>query len=239
MWTGHTGTSPYTLSSLVHRTDTLLLRLSLVVGKEVFYAALWGSVLASPSVRLPASLFVVSHINRDVPGKEQKHMLGTDHRLTVGAALLVGAAGALGHAGRGCRRGCTVALGSSGDVQSECVMRSCRPDVEAAPSSTWGPGIRCLFLTCGDLCTQASVVTPGEALLGTPALEHTVSCQVHGELCTACAALARVAISSSAQHHADLHPPVVVTALVLPQPLLLSKLDCRGSSGVHPQSLRG
>uniref|UniRef100_K9IPK8 Putative dopey n=1 Tax=Desmodus rotundus TaxID=9430 RepID=K9IPK8_DESRO len=72
-------------SEIYDRTDTLLLRLSLVVGKEVFYAALWGSVLASPSVRLPASLFVVSHINRDVPGKEQKHMLGTDHRLTVKA----------------------------------------------------------------------------------------------------------------------------------------------------------
>ncbi|KAG8518552.1 Protein dopey-2, partial [Galemys pyrenaicus] len=65
------------------RTDRLLLRLSQVVGEEVFYAALWGSVLVSPAVRLPASLFVVSHIRRDLPGKEQKHMLGTDHQLTV------------------------------------------------------------------------------------------------------------------------------------------------------------
>lgn len=56
-----------------------------MVGKEVFYAALWGSVLASPSVRLPASLFVVAHISRDLPGKEQKYMLGTDYQLTVGA----------------------------------------------------------------------------------------------------------------------------------------------------------
>ncbi|XP_012586331.1 PREDICTED: protein dopey-2 [Condylura cristata] len=68
---------------LAHRTDNLLLRLSQVVGKEVFYAALWGSVLLSPAVRLPASLFVVSHIRRDLPGKGQKHMLGTDHQLTV------------------------------------------------------------------------------------------------------------------------------------------------------------
>ncbi|XP_055229973.1 protein DOP1B isoform X2 [Gorilla gorilla gorilla] len=67
----------------LYRTDALLLRLSLVVGKEVFYTALWGSVLASPSIRLPASVFVVGHINRDAPGREQKYMLGTNHQLTV------------------------------------------------------------------------------------------------------------------------------------------------------------
>ncbi|XP_016076085.1 PREDICTED: protein dopey-2 isoform X2 [Miniopterus natalensis] len=72
-------------SEIYDRTDALLLRLSLVVGKEVFYAALWGSVLASPSIRLPASLFVVGHISRDLPGKEQKYMLGTNYQLTVKA----------------------------------------------------------------------------------------------------------------------------------------------------------
>jgi len=77
------GTEPLQSVSLVHRTDALLLRLSLVVGKEVFYAALWGSVLVSPAIRLPASLFVVGHISRDCPGKEQKYMLGTDYQLTV------------------------------------------------------------------------------------------------------------------------------------------------------------
>ncbi|XP_050018014.1 protein dopey-2 isoform X2 [Alexandromys fortis] len=70
-------------SEIYDRTDALLLRLSLVVGREVFYAALWGSVLTSPSIRLPASLFVVSHISRDSPCKEQKYMLGTDYQLTV------------------------------------------------------------------------------------------------------------------------------------------------------------
>ncbi|GAB5576273.1 protein dopey-2 isoform X2 [Prionailurus iriomotensis] len=69
-------------SEIYDRTDALLLRLSLVVGKEVFYAALWGSVLVSPAIRLPASLFVVGHISRDSPGKEQKYMLGTDYQLT-------------------------------------------------------------------------------------------------------------------------------------------------------------
>ncbi|XP_006981409.1 protein DOP1B isoform X2 [Peromyscus maniculatus bairdii] len=70
-------------SEIYDRTDALLLRLSLVVGREVLYAALWGSVLTSPSIRLPASLFVVSHISRDSPGKEQKYMLGTDYQLAV------------------------------------------------------------------------------------------------------------------------------------------------------------
>lgn len=64
-----------------------------MVGKEVFYAALWGSVLASPAIRLPASLFVVGHISRGSPGKEQKYMLGTDYQLTVGALLLAGGGG--------------------------------------------------------------------------------------------------------------------------------------------------
>lgn len=75
------------MSPFPHRTDVLLLKLSVVVGREVFYAALWGSVLTSPSIRLPASLFVVNHISRDSPGKEQKYMLGTDYQLTVGALL--------------------------------------------------------------------------------------------------------------------------------------------------------
>ncbi|XP_028938040.1 protein dopey-2 isoform X2 [Ornithorhynchus anatinus] len=70
-------------SDIYDRTDTLLLRLSQVVGKEVFYSALWGSVLVSPAIRLPASLFVVTHINRDLSGREQSHMLGTDFHLTV------------------------------------------------------------------------------------------------------------------------------------------------------------
>lgn len=70
-------------SEIYDRTDALLLKLSLLVGREVFFAALWGSALMSPSVRLPASLFVVSHISRALPPREQKYMLGTDHQLTV------------------------------------------------------------------------------------------------------------------------------------------------------------
>uniref|UniRef100_G3VBV8 DOP1 leucine zipper like protein B n=1 Tax=Sarcophilus harrisii TaxID=9305 RepID=G3VBV8_SARHA len=70
-------------SEIYDRTDALLLRLSHVVGKDVFYTALWGAVVVSPSIRLPASLFVVSHIQRELPGQEQTYMLGTDYQLTV------------------------------------------------------------------------------------------------------------------------------------------------------------
>lgn len=70
------------------RTDTLLQKLSLLVGQEVFYGTLWGSVLISPLVRLPASLFIVSHINKGVPGNKQKFMLGTDYKRTVKAMCL-------------------------------------------------------------------------------------------------------------------------------------------------------
>ncbi|XP_053161255.1 protein dopey-2 isoform X2 [Hemicordylus capensis] len=72
-------------SEIYDRTDALLVKLSLLIGKEVLYSALWGSVLASPYVRLPASLFVVSHINRELSGKQQNYMLGTDAKLTVKA----------------------------------------------------------------------------------------------------------------------------------------------------------
>lgn len=121
---GAWGRSPEVLSSLTRRTDALLLRLSLVVGKEVFYAALWGSVLASPAVRLPASLFVVTHISRDAPGKEQKYMLGTDYQLTVGAALLAGAWGLLGHTGAPVVAGLQRDIRLQREMQSECVMMS-------------------------------------------------------------------------------------------------------------------
>ncbi|NXF10044.1 DOP2 protein, partial [Smithornis capensis] len=70
-------------SEIYDRTDALLVKLSLLLGQEVFYGALWGSVLVSPAIRLPASLFVVTHINRELSGKQQNYMLGTDHKLTI------------------------------------------------------------------------------------------------------------------------------------------------------------
>ncbi|XP_043557177.1 protein dopey-2 isoform X2 [Chiloscyllium plagiosum] len=72
-------------SEIYERTDVLLQKLMLVVGQEVFYGALWGSVIVSPSIRLPASLFVVNHINRSLSRREQKYMFGKDPHLAVKA----------------------------------------------------------------------------------------------------------------------------------------------------------
>uniref|UniRef100_A0A673XE56 DOP1 leucine zipper like protein B n=1 Tax=Salmo trutta TaxID=8032 RepID=A0A673XE56_SALTR len=65
------------------RTDALLLRLSLLVGQQVFYGALWGSVLVSPLVRLPASLFIVTHFDRFTPPRQQRCMLGYNNHLVA------------------------------------------------------------------------------------------------------------------------------------------------------------
>ncbi|XP_056145152.1 protein dopey-2 isoform X2 [Lampris incognitus] len=70
------------------RTDALLLRLSLLVGQQVFYGALWGSMLVSPQVRLPASLFIVTHFDRMAPPRQQTHMLGYNHDMAIKAVCL-------------------------------------------------------------------------------------------------------------------------------------------------------
>ncbi|KAM7407321.1 hypothetical protein PAMA_003171 [Pampus argenteus] len=70
------------------RTDALLLKLSLLVGQQVFYGALWGSMLVSPLVRLPASVFIVTHFDRMLTLQQQIYMLGYDHRLVVKSVCL-------------------------------------------------------------------------------------------------------------------------------------------------------
>ncbi|XP_061647878.1 protein dopey-2 isoform X2 [Phyllopteryx taeniolatus] len=70
------------------RTDALLLKLSLLVGQQVFYGALWGCILVSPVVRLPATNFIVAHFDRTLPLQQQKHMLGYDHRVAMKSVCL-------------------------------------------------------------------------------------------------------------------------------------------------------
>ncbi|XP_064183737.1 protein dopey-2 [Anguilla rostrata] len=70
------------------RTDALLVKLSLLVGQQVFYGALWGSVLISPLVRLPASLFIVTHFDSTSSALQQRYMLGSDHRLVMKSVCL-------------------------------------------------------------------------------------------------------------------------------------------------------
>lgn len=117
-----------------------------MVGKEVFYAALWGSVLVSPAVRLPASLFVVGHISRDSPGKEQKYMLGTDYQLTVGALSSLGCGGQWGAQHRW-------SLGLPRDIGEQCGngVRVCNDELLSQMGRRHhrgNPGWWCLFLTC-------------------------------------------------------------------------------------------
>lgn len=75
---------PLTLS----RTDALLVKLSLLVGQQVLYGALWGSILISPMVRLPASVFIVTHFDRMASQQQQKYMLGYDRDLVVSVFFL-------------------------------------------------------------------------------------------------------------------------------------------------------
>ncbi|XP_040004042.1 protein dopey-2 isoform X3 [Xiphias gladius] len=70
------------------RTDALLLKLSLLVGQQVFYGALWGTMVVSPMVRLPASVFIVTHFDRMASLRQQTHMLGYDHRLVIKSVCL-------------------------------------------------------------------------------------------------------------------------------------------------------
>uniref|UniRef100_A0A3B4A3Z7 Uncharacterized protein n=1 Tax=Periophthalmus magnuspinnatus TaxID=409849 RepID=A0A3B4A3Z7_9GOBI len=72
----------------VYDTDALLLKLSLLVGQQVFYGALWGCVMVSPMVRLPASVFIVTHFDRMVCLSQQMYMLGYDHHLVVKSLAL-------------------------------------------------------------------------------------------------------------------------------------------------------
>lgn len=71
---------------LLSRTDALLVKLSLLVGQQVFYGALWGSMLVTPMVRLPASVFIVTHFDRMASLSQQVYMLGYDQRLVVSAS---------------------------------------------------------------------------------------------------------------------------------------------------------
>lgn len=84
------GTHLYLLISLSRsRTDALLLKLSLLMGQQVFYGALWGSMLVTPMVRLPASVFIVTHFDSEASLRQQAHMLGYDHRLVVSVRFFV------------------------------------------------------------------------------------------------------------------------------------------------------
>ncbi|XP_034417506.1 protein dopey-2 isoform X2 [Cyclopterus lumpus] len=70
------------------RTDALLFKLSLLMGQQVFYGALWGSMLVTPMVRLPASVFIVTHFDCKASLRKQAYMLGYDHRMVMKSVCL-------------------------------------------------------------------------------------------------------------------------------------------------------
>lgn len=73
------------------RTDKLLYKVSEGVGHEYFYGSLWRCILNNPSVRLPATSYIILHFNKKKSLEEQLHMMGLNvHTLNTGicAALL-------------------------------------------------------------------------------------------------------------------------------------------------------
>ncbi|XP_053529723.1 protein dopey-1 isoform X3 [Ictalurus punctatus] len=67
------------------RTNALLEKVASAVEQSVFYSALWGSILTSASVRLPAISFVLLHLNRKLSMEDQLYIIGSDIELMVEA----------------------------------------------------------------------------------------------------------------------------------------------------------
>ncbi|KAF7692896.1 hypothetical protein HF521_010506 [Silurus meridionalis] len=67
------------------RTNALLEKVACAVEQSVFYSALWGSILTSASVRLPAISFVLLHLNRKLSMEDQLYIIGSDIELMVEA----------------------------------------------------------------------------------------------------------------------------------------------------------
>lgn len=65
------------------RTNTLLEKVASAVEQSAFYSALWGSILTSPSVRLPGVSFVLLHLNRKLSMEDQLYVMGSDIELMV------------------------------------------------------------------------------------------------------------------------------------------------------------
>jgi len=59
------------------RTDKLLVSVCEGVDQEFFYGSLWRCILYNPSVRLPATSFIVLHFNKKRSLEDQLHIMGT------------------------------------------------------------------------------------------------------------------------------------------------------------------
>ncbi|XP_063772963.1 protein dopey-1 isoform X2 [Pseudophryne corroboree] len=72
-------------SEYYDRTNTLLEKVASAVEQSAFYSALWGSLLTSPTVRLPGITYVLSHLNRKLSMEDQLYIIGSDIELMVEA----------------------------------------------------------------------------------------------------------------------------------------------------------
>ncbi|XP_048209591.1 protein dopey-1 [Perognathus longimembris pacificus] len=72
-------------SEYYERTNTLLEKVAAAVDQSAFYSALWGSLLTSPSVRLPGITYVLAHLNRKLSMEDQLYIIGSDIELMVEA----------------------------------------------------------------------------------------------------------------------------------------------------------
>ncbi|XP_023596147.1 protein dopey-1 isoform X4 [Trichechus manatus latirostris] len=72
-------------SEYYERTNTLLEKVAAAVDQSAFYSALWGSLLTSPTVRLPGITYVLSHLNRKLSMEDQLYIIGSDIELMVEA----------------------------------------------------------------------------------------------------------------------------------------------------------
>ncbi|VDK69466.1 unnamed protein product [Gongylonema pulchrum] len=60
------------------RSFSLLDRVQESVGSEAFFGCLWEAVLGSPSVRLPALMYVNAKFNRRKSMHDQEYIMGSD-----------------------------------------------------------------------------------------------------------------------------------------------------------------
>jgi hypothetical protein len=66
-----------------NRTISLLESFSVATDIDVFFDALWQSVITTPVARLPATIFLLSRLDKHLPPTEQQHLLGRNHAFMV------------------------------------------------------------------------------------------------------------------------------------------------------------
>ncbi len=50
---------------------------------DIFFDALWQAVITTPAVRLAATIFLLSRLDKHLPPTEQQHLLGRNHAFMV------------------------------------------------------------------------------------------------------------------------------------------------------------